>query len=91
MNLEITEIKCEDEPGYILVRVNILGADHHVEFIRVEEDDLGCQQVWEPEDGENNNASRFDSIQEHHSGYYQTFKLPGQEGDWICIIFPFAN
>lgn len=84
----------EEEPGYLLATATLFGVFHHVEFIRVIEKD-SQQQPWHPEcgagDEDNNNEERFDALNIYDGAYHETVKVPGFEGDYVCVITPYGR
>jgi hypothetical protein len=82
----------EVEPGYILGTLAVFGVLHHMEYIRVVDDENGLQSAWidESEGAENNNISRFEDMQQASEGRYCTLQLPGFEGEWVCHVTPYT-
>ncbi len=67
----------------------ILGVPHHVYFIEVtqvpeEEDATEQVAVHDPYD-------RLGDVQRHNEGRLLTVKVPGHEGHYVAVVFPFAD
>lgn len=77
----------EAEPGFMLGKLVIFGVEHHVEFIRVHIVN-NCLEAWAHP--ENENIDRYEDVQKLHPGCYQTFKIPGFAGQYICVAFPMS-
>lgn len=88
----------EREPGYWLGTLQILGQDHHIAFMRVEEDeDSGELRAWVPEHGvndapPNHNEERLDDLLTMENvGDFDKCELPGVEGEFVCWIVPYGR
>lgn len=68
--------------------MGVFGREHHIECIRVVTID-NVMEAW-TDGGKNYNADRFDALQKLYEGYYQTVKIPGHDGDWVCYMFPYS-
>ena len=67
----------------------ILGVPHHVYFVevtKVEDEDYGAEQV-----SVNDPYGRLGDIQRLNEGRLLTVKVPGYQGDYLTVIFPFAD
>jgi hypothetical protein len=69
----------------LLATVEIFGADHHLELIRVVEDEEDGSQS--PENLEYQGT--YDDLQAVYSGTYQTFEIPGFTGRYIAFMTPY--
>lgn len=100
-SVELTEY----EPGYWLGTIQLMGQDHHLAFMRVFTDQYGFQEAWTPgygdeddeediAEGVNNNDVRllqlFDLAGEGCAAF-ETCKLPGVDGDFVCWVEPFED
>lgn len=74
------------DDGYLLGTMTIMGALHHVAFIRVKYDDNGTQVA----DAGPLYQEMMDKAYEAGGGDgpWVTMQLPVFVGDWICIITP---
>ena len=81
------------EHDMLLGTLHFLGADFHVEFLRVK-DKPGSDQVddlIEPgDDASEGVRARFADLQTLHEGAYETVALPGRPGRWVMCVFPFS-
>ena len=94
--VELTEY----EPGYMLGRLKLFGAAHHMEVIRVELNEDGINTTLEAWDGggkvENHNADRLDALYaygDYDGPWLNTMDLSaelGIDGDWLCVITPYS-
>ena len=85
--LNITDVWVEDEGNRLLGTVKLFGMNFHAEFLRVGvfgECQMGvgsggCHDVFEK-------LMAFDD-----DGAFQTFQLPGFDGDWVLVIAPYKE
>jgi hypothetical protein len=70
----------------LLGTVQILGANHHLEFMRVVDDEEGGQR---PENKDYQGT--YDDVQVLYSGTYETFEVPGYEGKYIAFMTPYDD
>jgi hypothetical protein len=80
----IGNIRKLDGEETLLGTINILGVEHHIEFIRVEEQGGLQESVNDPHD-------RFADMQSAYEGYYQTVHVPGFEGEYVVSVLPYAH
>lgn len=69
----------------LLAAVQIFGADHHLELIRVVEDEEDGEQS--PENPEYQGT--YDDLQALYSGKYETFEVPGFPGRYMAFMTPY--
>lgn len=82
--LVVRELTVAGEDHDILIgRCKILGADCHVNFIRVEVDVDGVQHPY-PEGRE-----MYEHLQNMYDGCYQTCTVPTYPGEYVVLIHPF--
>ena len=90
LRIAIRDIVMSD-PGvedYLLGTCVVNGVPHHAEFIRVHD--------VEDEDGRQYRSLltirtvATTTGRTTTTGHYQTMKVPGFEGDWAMVIFPYA-
>jgi hypothetical protein len=90
LNLEVTkqpeDISDAKNGDRLLTTVAIYGALHHLEFMRVVDDENGDQCPANPEYEE-----MYSQVQALYAGRYETFKIPGFEGDYIAFMHPFDD
>lgn len=86
--LMITIRECAD--GYLLGTINLFGIPMHANFIRVKEEfgehEEEGEQVCDsmaPQATEN-----WDSFCQLQDAAFQTIKIPGFPGEWVCVIHP---
>ena len=81
----------EEEPGYLKGVVEILGADCHVEFIRVVTHEEGDADDWKQEAwGDNGtNDERLAELLDDVAGR-EVSTVPGFDGEYVVSITPFA-
>ncbi len=86
---EIIAIRLNDaEAKYELHgHVKLFGAYHHVKFIRVKEGDI----VEPLDDCPDHTREIFEDIQRLNEGACHRCTLPGIEGQWVMVIYPFAD
>jgi len=82
-------IDLRPEEACLKAVTDILDVSHHVYFIEVKEaevDEEGSEQVAvkDPYD-------RLGDVQRLNEGRLLTVKVPGYEGDYAMVIFPFAD
>lgn len=82
----IFDIKvCAD--GYALGRIRIADVDFHANFVRVRLNN-GVQEC----DGTSDEATgKWDDFCNLYPCCYETVRLPGIEGEWVCVIHPFGD
>lgn len=79
------------ELGWMLGMVVINGVPHHLELVRVVDiQNLDGCFVQEPYNSQVD-TSRFPELRQSPPGRYETIKLPGQPGDWVACVFPYAT
>lgn len=88
-NLQLEHYR-EVEPGFVKAVCRILGAQMHVDFIRVY-DGNSCQTAWVPSLGANMNEERYMALQNYYGGRFETCRLPGFEGEYVCVVYPFSQ
>jgi hypothetical protein len=63
--------------------IEIAGVDHHLMFLRVEDDENGSQRPTRDP------YNRYGDLQRLRKGKLRTIKVPNHRGEWICHIYPF--
>lgn len=73
--------------------VELLGASHHVDAVRVADpdgrDEAGYFDVHP--DADHDVRQAFDAMQNYYAGPYQTATIPGVEGRWVLFVHPFGG
>lgn len=72
------------EPGYLNGACQIAGADFHAKFIRVHDVDGVQEAVNDPH-------GFFEDVWKLNCDALQTVNVPGFDGDWVLVIYPFAK
>lgn len=85
-NAVITNIEAEHEGHILNGMLTLLGAPHHVTFIRVKEGD----NIEPCDEAHPDVKSRFDDMQQFFEGAYETVELPGMSGRYVMFAFPYA-
>jgi hypothetical protein len=71
----------------LLATVEILGASHHLEFLRVVENEETWQQVENDE-----YIDTYDNLQELYEAIkYETVEIPGFTGRYIAYMVPYEE
>jgi hypothetical protein len=92
MPLELKLVKqpediSDDKSGdRLLATVEICGANHHLDLIRVVEDEEGVQV---PENDAYKDA--YDDYQACYDGIYETFEIPGFSGQYVAFMHPYET
>ena len=64
--------------------ITLLGVDHHIEFVRVHEEDGLQEPVNDPH-------HRFGDMQNAYNGYYHAVRVPRFDGEYVVSVLPYAR
>ncbi len=83
----LDKLRRNGDQDVVFATTEILGASFHVQFVRVQDaGDGGLQEPTnDPED------YYHDMLDADIGGSFQTVKLPGYDGDWVMMIYPFTR
>lgn len=71
----------------LLGTIEVFGASHHLELIRVDEDEEGAQQAANEE-----YDRMYDDLQQlYPCQKFETFAVPGFEGRYIAFMHPYED
>jgi hypothetical protein len=80
---ELEDISDDQNGGCFLGLVEICGAPHHLQLLRVCEDGDGVQVAADPE-----YQGAYEELQVLYAGKYLTFEIPGLAGQYIAFMHP---
>ena len=73
--------------GYIQGSCYLGGTLYFWEAVRVTYASLGGHEIQVP-DPHDFPSGTFDRMQAIYDGCYETVRIPGQEGEWVFVIYP---
>ena len=81
------------ERGHLVTgTVRLFGANHHVRFVRVRGTPDAGPDLIEPLPGAPDGVKAlFAEYQKFNPGAWSTCTLPGYEGRWVMVLYPFAD
>lgn len=76
----------DDDEATLFGVIDFLGAHHHVMAIQVRENEGGVQEAVRDPYGRLDDAYALDS-----DICFQPVAIPGREGDWVIVVYPFGT
>lgn len=76
-----------ETPGYAHGACQIAGCDFHALFVRVKakahrtHGQMAVNDPW----------NHYETLEKLNPGPYQTLDIPGFDGEWVMVLYPFAS